>query len=47
MKIIDQDSSDFIRSLGIDLLLSSNLLEETIEICTNERFKNNNIVQDL
>ena len=45
--IVEQDSSSFMGSLDIDSLLTSIPLEETIEICTNNLFKNNNIAHGV
>ena len=45
--IVDQDSSDFMRSLDIDSLFNNIPFEETIEICTNNFFKNKDIVHGL
>ena len=36
---VEQDSSNFMGSLGIDLLFNNIPLEETIEICTNNLLK--------
>ena len=44
---VEQDSSSFMGSLDIDSLLTSIPLEETIEICTNNLFKNNNIAHGV
>ena len=46
-EIVEQDSSSFMVSLDIDSLLTSILLEETIEICTSNLFKSNNIVHGV
>ena len=46
-EIVEQDSSSFMGSLDIDSLLTSIPLEETIEICTNNLFKNNNIAHGV
>ena len=43
-EIVEQDPSNVIGSLDIDSLFTNILLEETIEICTNNPFKNNDIV---
>ena len=45
--IVEQDSSSFMGSLDIDSLLTSIPLEETIEICTNNLFKNSNIAHGV
>ena len=39
-EIVEQDSSNFMGSLDIDSLITNIPLEETIEICTNNHFKN-------
>ena len=39
-EIGEQDSSNFMGSLDIDSLFTNISLEETIEICTNNLFKN-------
>ena len=46
-KIVEQDSSNFMESLDIDSLFTNIPLEETIEICTNNLFKNIDIVHGL
>ena len=46
-EIVEQDSSNFIGSLDIDLLFTNIPLEQTIEICTNNLFKNSDIVHAL
>ena len=38
-EIIEQDSINFNRNLDTDLLFTDILLEETIEICTNNHLK--------
>ena len=47
MEIDEQDSSNFMGSLDIDLLFTGIPLEETIEICTYNLFKKNGIVHGL
>ena len=47
IEIVEQDSSNFMGSLGIDSHFTNILLEETMEICTNNLFKNNDIVHVL
>ena len=44
---VEQDSSNFMGSLDIDLLFTNIPLEETIKICTNNFFKNSDIVHSL
>ena len=46
-EIVEQDSSNFMGSLDIDSLFTNIPLEETIEICTNNLFKNSDIVHGL
>ena len=46
-EIIEQDSSNFMGSLDIGLLLTKILFEESIDICANELFKNNSTVHGL
>ena len=46
-EIVEQDSSNFMGSLDIDSLFTNIPLEETIEICTNNLFKNKDIVHGL
>ena len=46
-EIVEQDSSNFMGSLDIDSFCTNITHEETIEICTNELFKNNGIVHSL
>ena len=46
-EFVEQDSSNFMESLDIDSLFTNIPLEETIEICTNNIFKNNDIIHDL
>ena len=46
-EIVKQDSSNFMGSLDIDSLFNNIPLEVTIEICTNNLFKNNDIVHGL
>ena len=46
-EIVEQDSSNFMGSLDIDSLFTNILLEETIEISTNNLFRNNGIVHGL
>ena len=46
-EIVEQDSNNFMGSLDIDSLFTNILLEETIEICTNYLFKNEDIVHGL
>ena len=47
MEIDEQDSSNFMGSLDIDLLFTGIPLEEAIEICTYNLFKKNGIVHGL
>ena len=47
IETVEQDSSNFMGSLGIDSHFTNILLEETMEICTNNLFKNNDIVHVL
>ena len=42
-EIVEQDSGNFMGSLDIDLLFTNIPLEETIQICTNNLFKNSDI----
>ena len=46
-EIVEQDSCSFMGNLDIDSLLTSILLKETIEICTSNLFKNNDIVHGV
>ena len=46
-EILEQDSSDFKKSLDIDSLFTNITLEEATEVCTNNLFKNNDIVYGL
>ena len=46
-EIVKQDSSNFMRNLDIGSLFTNILLDGTIEICTNNIFKNSNIVHGL
>ena len=46
-EIVKQDSSNFMGSLDIDSFFTNITFKETIEICTNNLFKNNNIVHGL
>ena len=46
-EIVEQDSSKFMGSLGIDSLFTNIPLEETIEICIKNLFKNNDTVHGL
>ena len=46
-EIAEQDSTNCMGRLDIDSLFINILLEETIEICTNNLFKNNGIVHGL
>ena len=46
-EIVEQYSSNFMGSLDIDSLFTNIPLQETIEICTNNLFKNSNIVHGL
>ena len=43
-EILEQNSSNFMGCLDIDLLFTTIPFEETIEICTKKFFKNNDIV---
>lgn len=43
MDIVEQDASNIMGSLDIDSLFTNVPLEETIEICTNNIFKNNTV----
>ena len=45
--IAEQDFSNFMGSLDIDSLFTNISLEETIEICTNNLFKNSDVVHGL
>ena len=46
-EIVEQDSNNFMGSLDIGSLFTNVPLEETIEICTNNLFKNKDIVHGL
>ena len=46
-EIFEQDSSNFMGSLDIDSLFTNIPLEETIEICISNLFKNNDTVHGL
>ena len=46
-EIVEQDSKNFMGSLDIDSLFTNIPLEETIEICINNLFKNEDIVHGL
>ena len=46
-EFVDQDSSNFMGSLDIDSLLTNIFLKETIRICTNILYKNNEIIHGL
>ena len=46
-EIVDQQHDLFMGSLDIDSLFTNIPLEETIEICTNELFKESEIVEGL
>ena len=46
-EIVDQQPDFFMGSLHVDLLFSNIPLEETIEICTNELFKESETVENL
>ena len=46
-EIVEQYFSKFMGSLDIDSLFTNIPLEETIEICTSDLFKNSNIVNGL
>ena len=46
-EIVEQDSSSFMGSLDTDSLFTNIPLEETIEICTNNLFKNSDVVHGL
>ena len=46
-EIVELDSSSFMGSLDIDSLFTNITLEETIEISTNNLFKNSDIVHSL
>ena len=46
-EVVEQDSSNFMGSLDFDSLITSISPEKTIEICTNNLFKNNDIVHGL
>ena len=46
-EIVEQDSSNFMGSLDIKSLFTNIPFEKTIEICTNNLFKNNDIVYGL
>ena len=47
IEIVVQDSSNFMGSVGIDSHFTNIPLEETMEMCTNNFFKNNDIVHVL
>ena len=44
---VQQNSSNFMRSLDVDSLFTNIPSEETIKICTNDLFKNSDIVHGL
>ena len=46
-KVVDQQHDLFMGSLDVDSLFSNIPLEETIEICTNELFKESETVEGL
>ena len=46
-EIVEQGSCNFMVSLDIYSLFTDIPLEETIEICTNDLFKNNDVVPGL
>ena len=46
-EIVEQDSSNIMGSLDIKSLFTNIPFEKTIEICTNNLFKNNDIVYGL
>ena len=46
-EILEQDPSDFKKSLDIDSLFTNITLEEATEVCTNNLFKNKDIVYGL
>ena len=46
-EIFEQDSSYFMRSLAINSRFTNIPLEQTIEICTNNRFKNSDHIHGL
>ena len=46
-EIVEQDSSNFMGSLDIDSLFTNTHLKLTIEICTNNLFKNSDIGHGL
>ena len=46
-EIVAQDSSNFMGRLNIDSLFTHIPLEETIKICSNNLFRNNDIVHGL
>ena len=46
-KIVDQQHDLFMGSLDVDSLFTNIPLEETIEICTNELFKESETVEGL
>ena len=46
-EIVEQDSSNFMGSLDIDSFFNNIPLEETMEICANNHFKNKDIVHGL
>ena len=45
-EIVDRDFPNFMVSLDIDSFFTNSLPEGKIEICTNERYKNNGIVHE-
>ena len=46
-EIVEQNSSNFMWSLDVDSLFTNIPSEETIKICTNDLFKNSDIVHCL
>ena len=46
-EIVDQQHNLFMGSLDVDSLFTSIPLEETIEICTNELFKESETIEGL
>ena len=46
-EIVDQQHDLFLGSLDVDSLFTNKALEETIEICTNELFKESETVEGL
>ena len=46
-EIVEQVSSSFVGSLDVDSFFTNIPLEETIEICTNNLFKNSGIFHGL